>query len=512
MPAFVCSARSRRCATRSLTVSWSGAEAGGSPGSVASEEIAAIHAAFFTQPRPERAQLVGSRRADDRARCCLGAAVGLTLVAAATLPAAATAPTVHPLVGAYYYLWNPENFAGGTARGPSGPAAAARRFARQLTEPADGRQGHHERPPGRDQLLRHGLVALRPGLLTEDSRNRQNAMKAFLKAPNISQMRFAMFYETWNLGFDPGSESTPVTFANGAALRCGHGLLREGVLPQPVLSARRRPARGLLVPDTDPDRRRGGPDPRGTDSPGALGFNPFFIGDEVYWRVTPENPNPAGPVLTTTPQVGRIDQFDAITSYIYYYGDPDWLLGPTADFTGYPGTTDIVADERHLLAEYSAATDGRVPVIPDVASGFNDRGFRLQTNHSAQPRQWQAGEGPASTLDHLFRCVAIPEVSPTLPMVMVTSWNDWNEDTGVEPISGTPTDRDDSPSGQAYTQGYTYGGEGREALRALRADVDLLDGRFADGHAKPAAPRGTIRETPVEMCGRMDGASSPGRP
>jgi glycoprotein endo-alpha-1,2-mannosidase len=222
-----------------------------------------------------------------------------------------------------------------------------------------------------------------------------------------------------------------------------------------------------------------------------LGFNPFFIGDEVYWRVTPENPNPAGPVLTTTPQVGRIDQFDAITSYIYYYGDPDWLLGPTADFTGYPGTTDIVADERHLLDEYSAATDGRVPVIPDVASGFNDRGFRLPTNHPAQPRQWLAGEGPASTLDHLFRCVAIPEVSPTLPMVMVTSWNDWNEDTGIEPIGGTPTDLDDSPSGQAYTQGYTYGGEGRKALGVLRADVDLLDRRFADGHTKTAAPGGT---------------------
>ena len=66
-------------------------------------------------------------------------------------------------------------------------------------------------------------------------------------------------------------------------------------------------------------------------------------------------------------------------------------------------------------------------------------------------------------------------------MVMVTSWNDWNEDTGIEPIGGTPTDADDSPSGKAYTQGYTYGGEGRKALGVLRADVDLLDRRFADG-------------------------------
>ena len=126
-----------------------------------------------------------------------------------------------------------------------------------------------------------------------------------------------------------------------------------------------------------------------------------------------------------------------------------------------------------------------MPVIPDVASGFNDRGFRLATNHPAQPRQWLPGEGPASTLDHLFRCVAIPEVSPTLPMVMVTSWNDWNEDTGIEPIGGTPTDVDDSPSGNAYTQDYTYGGEGRQALKALRADVNHLDRRF-DGRAGAA--------------------------
>ena len=156
------------------------------------------------------------------------------------------------------------------------------------------------------------------------------------------------------------------------------------------------------------------------------------------------------------------------------------FLGPTKDFIGYPGTTDIVADERNLLGQYRAATNGTVPVIPDVQSGFNDRGFRLPTNHPAQPRQWMAGEGPSSTLDHLFRCVALPEVDPSLPVVMVTSWNDWNEDTGIEPIGGTPTHADDSPSGNAYTQGYAYGGEGQSALRALRTDVTLLH-RQVDG-------------------------------
>ena len=93
----------------------------------------------------------------------------------------------------------------------------------------------------------------------------------------------------------------------------------------------------------------------------------------------------------------------------------------------------------------------------------------------------------------MLRCVAIPEVDPALPIVMVTSWDDWNEDTGVEPIPGTPTVRDDSPSGSAYTQGYQYGGEGTSEMRTLRQDVGLLDRAYADheiGGAAPAAGLG----------------------
>jgi glycoprotein endo-alpha-1,2-mannosidase len=414
-------------------------------------------------------------------RCCVGAVVAVTLLVAPTLPAAATSPAVHPLVGAYYYLWNPENFAGGTLRAhlvpPQLPAGS-------LVNSQSPRTAARDIANARQAGINFFAVDWwpdDPGYSGEDYADADAAMKSFLKAPNISQIRFAMFYETWNLGFDPGRESTPVTFqmelhfdADMASFAKDYfhnkSYLRIDGRPVVFLYLTRTltgDVAGLIQGARTVLKR--------------LGYNPYFIGDEVYWRVTPENPNPAGPLLTTTPQVNRIEQFNAITSYILYYGDPDWLLGPTEDFTGYPGTTNIVADERHLLNEYSAATDGRVPVVPDIASGFNDRGFRLPTNHPAQPRQWLSGEGPASTLDHLFRCVAIPEVSPTLPMVMVTSWDDWNEDTGIEPIGGTPTHVDDSPSGTAYTQGYTYGGEGRKALAALRADVNLLDRRFASG-------------------------------
>jgi glycoprotein endo-alpha-1,2-mannosidase len=424
------------------------------------------------------------------ARFCLGAVATLTVLVAGTVPATAKAPSVHPLVGAYYYLWNPENFAGGTLRAhlvpPQLPAPA-------LVNSESPRTAARDITNARKAGINFFAIDWwphDPGYSGEDYQQADDAMASFLKAPNISRMRFAMFYETWNLGFDPGRESTPVTFQMELHFEADMASFAEHYFHNPsYLRIDGRPVVFLYLTRTLTGDVAGMMQGARTVLK-RLGFNPYFIGDEVYWRVTPEDPNPAGPILTTTPQVNRIEQFDAVTSYILYYGDPDFLLGPTGDFTGYPGTTDIVADERHLISEYSAATDGRVPVIPDIASGFNDRGFRLPTNHPAQPRQWLPGEGPASTLDHLFRCVAIPEVSSTLPMVMVTSWDDWNEDTGIEPIGGTATHVDDSSSGTAYTQGYTYGGEGRKALTVLRDDVNLLDRRVAaagGAHTAPAA-------------------------
>jgi glycoprotein endo-alpha-1,2-mannosidase len=319
-----------------------------------------------------------------------------------------------------------------------------------------------------------------PGYSGADYQQADAAMRDFLAAPDLHDMKFAMFYETWNLGFNPPYEATPVTFQlelhfeSDLLYFAKHYFVKHYFVNKSYLRIDGRPVVYLYLTRTLTGNVAG-------MIQGARkvlkehGFNPFFIGDEVYWRVTPEAQSPQGPVLTTTPQVQRIDEFDAVTSYILYYGDPEQMFGPANDSTGYPGLTNIAADQRFLLTVYRNATHNHVPVIPDVAPGFNDRGFRLPTNHPAQPRQWLPGAGPASTLDHFFKCVAIPEVDPALPIVMVTSWDDWNEDTGIEPIPGTPTRSDDSPSGTAYTQGYEYGDVGRNDVTTLRKDVDLLD-------------------------------------
>ncbi len=77
----------------------------------------------------------------------------------------ASSGRVRPLVGAYYYLWNPGELRRRNTAVPPRAAATARRLSRQLLEPAHGRPGHHQRPEGGNQLLRRGLVALRPWLL-----------------------------------------------------------------------------------------------------------------------------------------------------------------------------------------------------------------------------------------------------------------------------------------------------------------------------------------------------------
>ena len=409
---------------------------------------------------------------------------------AASPPASRAA--AHPLVGAYYYLWNPQNMATGAVRAhlvpPQTPPSPLVSSASPQTAARDIANAHRA---GID-FLALDWWPYDQGYSAQDYRWSDANMTAFLAAPDLGEMKFAMFYETWNLGFDPPYEATPVTFQLELHFDADMISFAEHYFDNPsYLRIDGRPVVFLYLTRTLTGDVAGMI--RGARTVlEQRGFDPYFIGDEVYWRVTPESQAQSGDVeLTTTPQAARMEQFDAVTSYTLYFGDlNEPMFGPAADSAGYPGWTRLMADQQNLLSEYRNATGGRVPVIPDVQPGFNDRGFRLTAGHPVEPRQWVPGDGPASTFDFLFRCVAIPELDPALPMVMVTSWDDWNEDTGIEPIPGTPTRVDDSPSGNAYTQGYTYGGEGSTTVHTLRRDVALLDRSTARGvpPPKPSAP------------------------
>ncbi len=419
-------------------------------------------------------------------------AVAVALVLGSATPTRAPTPahaargTSHPphlLVGAYYYSWNPQNLALGTLRQhlvpPQQPPAA-------LTDSADPATAERAIDQARSAglgffaldwwpLYPSNNFALGPRLQSDEN------VGAFLRARNLSRIKFCMFYETWALNYSVATETTTVTPATELRFDADMITFARHYFTSPsYLRIDGRPVVVLYLTRTLTGDVAGMIQGART-ALGRLGYRPYFIADEVYWLVTAVDA-PAGQVdLTRVPQAARIDEFDAVTGYTMYYGAPDPAVGLDADLTGYPGRTPIVADERGLLAAYRAASGGRVPVLPDVSPGFNDRGVRLAVDHPAQPRQWLPGEGPASTLDHLFRQVAVPEVDRRVPIVFVTAWSEWNEDTGVAPVPGTATSTDDSPSGRAYTEGYTYGGEGDSALVTLRRDIAWGDRQLAAG-------------------------------
>ena len=358
------------------------------------------------------------------------------------------------LVGAHYYLWFPEQFERG---------AYLRSRLRPEQTPFLGKYDSSSRVVAEQ----HIAWATEAGIdfFTLDWWPRaplRNARidQAVLAAHNIGDIRFCIFYELWDLGYDV---STGFTVFDGPTIERflfdmeeiatryfehpSH--LRIGGRPVIVLYISRT-ATGRFAEAMDRFRRH----------MSRRGFDPYVIGDEVFWTVAKED----GTGSTEEPQRGRIALFDAITAYNLY--DPS-----RPSQAGYGALSSFMPDARALFARYREAAGPR-PVIPLALPGYNDRGTRFEADHHVIPREWSPGAGEGSFLAHWLQGFTIPLLDPRLPMMLITSWNEWGEDTAIEPLAPSPlTTADASSSGRAYTQGYGYSGHGTHYLHVLRQGI-----------------------------------------
>ena len=158
--------------------------------------------------------------------------------------------------------------------------------------------------------------------------------------------------------------------------------------------------------------------------------------------------------------------FDAVTAYDVY-GQSVGRLGGTRKAIAF-----LAANYRHAKAQANAVGTA---FMPTIAPGYNDTAVRR--GHPGRARHFTDVEH--SREGDLFRAmirdVALPHLDPRAGnVVMVTSFNEWYEDTQIEPTAGTvvPSDTDDSETGIYFTGGERYVDYGYLYLDLLREMLD----------------------------------------
>ena len=141
----------------------------------------------------------------------------------------------------------------------------------------------------------------------------------------------------------------------------------------------------------------------------------YLVGDELFWYPTHGTEE--------KPQL-----FDAVTAYNYYCRPEQYR------------TTERwqLAREAQLYTQMGHCNKYYTPVWPPAKPGYNDTGVRPERNHKVLSRN-----NGTYFRQQLRVARKIAEYSArhcsSNPVVMVTSWNEWFEDTQIEPAESYGT-------------------------------------------------------------------------
>ncbi len=362
-------------------------------------------------------------------------------------------PDARYLVGAHYYSWFPDAFDKGYLREhlspPQGPELG--RYSNWEVEVVE-RHIDWASQHGVDFLSLFYWPSRPPGDLRLD---------LFLQAPNLSDIQFCLRYETQDLS--PPDQRGEIVFDPPTTARFLEDIEEIGrsYMSHPqYLKVAGRPVLLLFSSHTARgDYGQALEQARATLK--AMGHDVLLIGDEATWRTS--EAVATQPVSST--QLERFAFFDALTL-------PRPFEPSRSDQSGFAAASTLLDDLENLTVSYQQVTER--PVLPTVFPGFNDRGLHHQAEHIVVPRQWKRGDPPSSLLETLLNRYALPHVDSKVPIVLVDSWNDWSQDTAIEP--STVPAPSQLQSEDRFTDGYPYPGYGEACLDTLRDSVIAVDG------------------------------------
>ncbi len=153
-----------------------------------------------------------------------------------------------------------------------------------------------------------------------------------------------------------------------------------------------------------------------------LGVELYIIGDEVFYNVPDSKTGNLLPPYI--PSWERIRAFDAITLYNPYDPHLDYSQGDE-------GVLELVQETEKLVYHYrSIAETAGIPFIPVVIPGYDDRVVRPDNNSTPVLTKDTRGTLLLELL-HESNKRALGRSFPD--SLIVTSWNEWNEGTQIEP-------------------------------------------------------------------------------
>jgi glycoprotein endo-alpha-1,2-mannosidase len=176
-----------------------------------------------------------------------------------------------------------------------------------------------------------------------------------------------------------------------------------------------------------------------------FGVNPYLIGDDVFPGQT---------------NAQRAALWDAITDFDVY-GSVLHTHGSTS--------AGVAALAKQYQSAKQMAQSAHVGFVPAVSPGFNDSAFR--TGHPAAPRYLTnvAGAAEGSLFSAELEQAAIPNLDPAAhSMLMVSTFNEWHEDTQIEPTIVAEATTEDDSGHATYAQGKSYSGYADLYLDLLR--------------------------------------------
>ena len=182
------------------------------------------------------------------------------------------------------------------------------------------------------------------------------------------------------------------------------------------------------------------------------GFNVYIIGDQVF-ADAPNDEEGAYTPFDLLDGVTGYDAYGSILSTRAKGGDPIF-------YAGMDHINDFVQQSRDWkrLASLQSCT-----FIPAVTPGYNDRGKRLDANHSSLSRRLTERDEHGSLFRALLDQARFLVDASTSNLLMVNSFNEWHEDTQIEPVVGESTVLPFD-----LTQGVEYQGYGELYLNILR--------------------------------------------